>query len=280
MRHQPSFALVTLALVSGCSQPPTAVAPAAPAGPPVVATSGSPAAVPPQLLVAPTPSASPMALPTPTPSPGLHEGFEDTAVGSVPADFVDVATEEAAPAWVYQGNWKVAADEKGNHVLLHDDVREQPAVSFMRYRGAALGKPNGAMPASYYAEVAMRPIRSPINYPPTGDQGVQFYFLAYNQYLEVVVKPDMLEIWECNGGEPKTAKGWKRLWNQSLATKAGDVRHVGALVDTKAASFTAYLDGKPQGSVQSELLGPKPAYLALRGIGNVVSFDDLVVEPR
>jgi hypothetical protein len=280
MRHQSTVAIAVLALASGCSQPPSAVAPGQPAQPPVVTTSGSPVGQS-QLLVAPVPSASPSPSPTPTTRPGVHVDFEDTAAGAVPADFVDVATEGSLPAWVYKGNWKVQADDKANHVFLHDDVREQPAVSFMRYRGAGMGTANGAMPATYYAEVAMRPIRSPINYPPTGDQGVQFYFLAYNQYLEVVVKPDMLEIWECNGGEPKTAKGWKRLWNESLITKAGDVRHVGALVDTKAGSFTAYLDGKPHGSVQSDLLGPtKQAYVALRGIGNVVSFDDLAIEPR
>ncbi|MDB5101011.1 MAG: hypothetical protein JWM80_5432 [Cyanobacteria bacterium RYN_339] len=273
MRHQ-TVALIALALVSGCSQPPTAAVPV----PPVVTTSGSPVAGPQMLLTAP----SPLPTPTPTPTPlRLRLGFEDTPTGSVPADFVDVATEVAAPpGWVYQGNWKVAPDEKGNAVFLHDDVREQPAVSFMRYRGTALGKPNGELPATYYAEVAMRPIRSPINYPPTGDQGVQFYFLKYNQYLEVVVKPDVLEIWECNGGEPKTAKGWKKLWGEALATKAGDVRRIGALVDTKAGNFTAYLDGKPRGAVQSTLLGSQPAWLTLRGIGNVVSFDDLVVEPR
>jgi hypothetical protein len=206
--------------------------------------------------------------------------FEDLAVGSVPADFVDVTTEETTPSWVYPGHWAVAADEHGNKVFMHDDVRQQPAVSFQRYRGTALGKPNGQLPEVYYAEVAMRPIRSPYNYAPTGDQGVQFFYLKYDTYLEVVIKPTSIEIWEANGAVPRSTQGWKRLWGQSLATAAGDVRRIGALVDMKAGTFTAYLDGKPLQTVKSDLLTPRPAYLALRGIGNVVSFDDMTIEER
>jgi hypothetical protein len=273
------MALATaLLLLAGCQTPAQPrLAPGA-TGAPGGAASAPPSA---ELLPSPSPTATPTPAPTPTPSPArLKTGFEDVPAGQVPPDFVDVASEKTVPAWVYPGNWKVATDERNNKVFLHDDVREQPAVSFMRYKGAALGKPNGQLPEVYYAEVAMRPLRSPNNYPPTGDQGVQFYYLDYNRYVEVVVKPDQIEIWECNGGEPKTTKGWKRLWGQSLTTKAGDVRRVGALVDAPNGAFSAYLDGQPLQTIHSDLIKPQAAWLALRGIGNTVSFDDLLVEPR
>lgn len=270
-------AAVVLA-TTGCSQvaglsprPPIAGTPA----PEPISSSGTPR----QVTTAPTPTPEPTPVPSPTPAV-LRADFEQEAPGSVPADWVDVTGEGNLPAWVYAGKWGVAADERGNQVLLHDDVREQPAVSFLRYRGGALGRPNGEVPPRYYAEVAMRPIRSPINYPPTGDQGVQFYYVSHNVYLEVVVKPDQLEVWECKGGEPKTTKGWKKLWGEALSTKAGDVRQVGALVDVPAGTFTAYLDGKAKTPVKSEILVARPAWVALRGIGNVVSFDNLLVEPR
>jgi hypothetical protein len=245
--------------------------------------------LPTQPTVSPEPSGSvldvssprPSASPSPTPAAKRYfTDFESATLGSVPADFVDVTTEETVPAWVYKGNWAVTADEAGNKVLMHDDVRQQPAVSFQRYRGTALGSANGRVPDLYYTEVAMRPIRSPHNYTPTGDQGVQFYYLKYDTYLEVVVKPTFIEIWEANNAEPKTTKGWKRLWGQALNTKGGDVRKIGALVDVKAGTFTAYLDGKPLSTVKSDILKPQAAYVALRGIGNVVSFDDFLIEAR
>jgi len=96
----------------------------------------------------------------------------------------------------------------------------------------------------------------------------------------VIVKPDQIEIWECNGGVPNSSKGWKRIWGKALVTAGGDVRKIGALVDTKAGTFTAYLDGKPLHTAPSTLLKPQPAWLALRGIGNVVSFDNLLIEAR
>lgn len=214
---------------------------------------------------------------TPAP-PMLLESFEDAPLGAAPTDWVDVATETTVPPWVYAGNWRVVQNEDGNHVFLHDDVREQPAVSFQRYRGSALGTENGVLPMRYHAEVAMRPINSPYNYPPTGDQAVQFYFLATGRYLEVVIKPDQIEIWEADGAEPKTNKGWKRLYNKSLVTKAGDLRRIGAQVDAEAGTFEAWLDGERLTSVKSALIKPQPAWMTLRGIGNVVSFDDVRVE--
>lgn len=233
------------------------------------------------------PSLAPMVLPSeagtplPSPTPARYaQDFESLPVGAQPADFVDVASETSVPSWVYKGNWRVAADESGNHVLLHDAIRAQPAVTFYRYRGTALGLPNGQMPPVYYAEVVMRPIASPNNYPPTGDQGVQFYYLSVDTYLEVVIKPTQLEIWQAEGAVPKSTQGWTRLWGESLTTNGGDRRRIGALVNVPAGTFTAYLDGQPVHTVHSDLLKPQPSWITLRAIGNVVSFDDFKVEAR
>ncbi|HEY9722616.1 MAG TPA: hypothetical protein V6D47_11410 [Oscillatoriaceae cyanobacterium] len=239
----------------------------------------------------PSPGLAPMVLPTatdmpsPTSSPSPTTGryiqdFEALSVGAKPADFVDVASETSVPSWVYQGNWHVATDETGNHVLLHDAARQQPALSFYRYRGDALGLPNGQMPPVYYAEAVMRPISSPNNYPPTGDQGVQFYYLSVDTYLEVVIKPTQLEIWQAEGAAPKSTQGWTRLWAEDLTTNGGDRRRIGALVNVPAGTFTAYLDGKPLHTVKSDLLKPQPSWITLRAIGNVVSFDNLLIEKR
>ena len=254
-------------ILSACQQSPVPTQP----GP----VTSSPA----QSQVNPTPTPPPVASPTPVPG-RFFTDFEADAVGTVPADWVDVTTEETTPSWVYAGNWAVASDERGNRVLLHDDVRQQPAVSFVRYRGAALGTPNGQVPNVYYTEVAMRPIKSPHNYTPTGDQGVQFFYLKHDTYLEVVIKPTHIEVWEADAAEPKTTKGWKRLWGQAMTTKGGDLRKIGALVDLNAGTFTAYLDGKALTTVKSDLLKPRPAWVALRGIGNVVSFDEVLIEKR
>lgn len=278
MRHARVRVLVPLAalLLVACQAPSTA-----PSGhlkspgksPTATAASGMPDATGPTAgLGLPAPTVTP-------PPPMLLETFEDVPLGEVAAGWVDVATETTVPAWVYPGNWRVVADDAGNRVFLHDDVREQPAVSFQRYRGEALGSADGLLPTRYHAEVAMRPIRSPHNYPPTGDQAVQFYYLGTGRYVEVVIKPDQLEIWEADGAEPRTSKGWKRLYNKALATSGGDLRRIGARVDVEAGTFEAWLDGERLTSVKSALIKPQPAWITLRGIGNVVSFDDVRVEP-
>ena len=279
MRHARARVLLPLVamLLASCEATmPVTPPPAAGAGmaPTATASSGRPGSADPAPALAglPAPSVAPK-------PPGLLERFEEAALGDVPRDWVDVATEGPVPAWVYAGNWRVVEEAGGNRVFLHDDVREQPAVSFQRYRGDAFGTSNGELPKRYYSEVAMRPIRSPHNYPPTGDQAVQFYYLGTGQYLEIVIKPDQFEIWEADGAEPKTAKGWKRLYNKSLMTKGGDLRRIGALVDVDAGTFEAWLDGEKLTSVRSALIKPQPAWLTLRGIGNVVSFDDVKVEP-
>jgi len=284
--------LAVAAVVAACGAPSTGV--------PVTAKPSSEAALPPlpvtsvpisgwaglgqpvEPLPAPvaTGEASSAPAEAPTPTPRLHEGFEQVPLGAQPADWVDVASEAKLPSWVYPGNWRVVEADGGNRVFLHDDLRVQPAVSFQRYRGTALGTPNGVLPGKYWAELDMKPIRSLYNYPPTGDQGAQLYYVDHAHYVEVVLKPDQLEIWEADGGEPRSIKGWKRLWHRQMRNPAGTARRIGAVVDTQAGTFEAWLDGQPLATVSSPVIKPGPAWLALRGIGNVVSFDEVVIEPR
>lgn len=208
------------------------------------------------------------------PSP-VRFSFTADAPGSVPADWVDVTEEGTWPAWVYRGKWGVEPDENGNAVLMHRDIRRQPAVSFLRYRGAAWQTPDGQVPTRYRAEMSMRPLESPHNYPPIGDQGVQFFYRSPSEYLEIIVKPTAIEVWEARQGVPQSGAGWYKLWERPLITRAGDVRRIGAVIDRQALTLTALLDGVELTTVRSESLREGPAWLALRGIGNVVSFDDI-----
>lgn len=285
--HQARLALPILiaTLVAACGAPSVGVP--VPATPPERPTSQAMPSVQPvtPMPVAgrsdfggPTPYTAPSS--TPTPEPRLRADFEAVPLGSQPDDWVDVATEKTVPAWVYAGNWRVVEAEGGNRAFLHDDVRVQPAVSFQRYRGTALGTKDGLLPAKYWTELDMKPIRSPHNYPPTGDQGVQLYYADYNRYVEIVLKPDQIEVWEADNAEPRTTKGWKRLWNRQTTNPVGTARRVGALVDTVAGTFETWIDGEKMSTVKSAVIKPQPAWLALRGIGNVVSFDNVVIEPR
>lgn len=263
------WSLVPIALLLAACHPSGTVTPPAPSVPFTPREYDNP------------PAASPAPSPTPTPKPRYDEDFERLAVGSTPADFVDVTSEEKTPEWVYAGNWKITQEATGRRALLHEDLRPQPAVSFLRYRGKALGTTNGQLPPVYYAEVDMRLIQNgPGNYAPTGDQGTPFYYLNHTTYLEVVIKPDLIEIWEANNAQPKTNNGWTRLWHKALVTRANDVRRIGALVDVPAGTFTAYLDGEALSTVKSPLLKAQPAWFTLRGIGNIVSFDRVTIEPR
>lgn len=234
----------------------------------------------PPLPVAPPARTTPVSRQATPEPPPKRVALDFEALEADAVDLVDPSTEGEVPAWVYPGNWRVVEEEGGNHVLLHDDMREKPGVSFRVYRGKALGTPDGALPAAYDAAVTMHLRGSKYNYPPTGDQGVQFFYQGPGTYLEVVVKPNLVEIWQADHAEPKSMAGWQRLWHQPMNTVEGDRRRIGARVDRRAGTFTATLDGKDLATVSSTLLaGDRPAWVALRGIGNVVSFDDLAVTP-
>jgi hypothetical protein len=216
----------------------------------------------------------------------LRLDFEKDAVGTLPADWIGVRAELAAqgktvPSWLYDGTWEVAAVNRPpiqGKVLRQTEKQPEPWVSFVRYRGKHFG-PNGQMPMRYRFEVSQQPIASPYNLPPTGDQGVQPYYLDADHYLEVVNTPRDLQVWYCDGGKPMNGRGWKRLYNRPVTTQPGDVRRVGGIVDVANKSFVLLYDGKPEATLQVPDLDPsRPHFMALRSIGNEVNFDDLEVE--
>ncbi len=231
--------------------------------------------------------ASPEPRLTQTPSARmLRLDFEQASVGVLPADWVGVRAEMLAqgktpPAWLYDGTWEVASVNRSpirGKVLRQTEKRPEPWVSFVRYRGTQFG-PNGQMPMRYRFEVSQQPIESPYNLPPTGDQGVQPYYLDVDHYLEVVNTPRELQVWYCDGGQPMNGRGWKRLFNRSMATQPGDVRRVGGIVDVSSKTFVLMVDGKIEATMPVPDLDPsKPHYMALRSIGNEVNFDDVEVE--
>lgn len=235
------------------------------------------------------PQASSPPSPTPAPPSRYRQDFEAMSPGSLGTDspFVDVRDElvsrgETPPTWLYSGGWEIADVDtvalKGR-VLRQTKVQERPPIALLRYRGSFYGQADGEMPARYRMEVTQQPMRSPYNLPPTGDQGVQPYYLDANHYVEVVTTPSQLQLWVCDGGAPDSAAGWTKVWSEDLGTKAGDVRRVGALVDLKARKFTLLYDGQTKAEATVNLIDPdRKAYVALRAIGNEVNFDDFELE--
>jgi hypothetical protein len=220
------------------------------------------------------------------PSRLLRLDFEGDALGSLPADWIGVRAEmqargETLPAWLYDGTWEVARVDRPplqGQVLRQTQTRPEPWVSLVRYRGGFFG-PDGKLPMHYRFEVTQQPVSSPYNLPPTGDQGVQPYYLDADHYLEVVNTPGELRVWVCDGGQPMSARGWKMLFTRSLPTRPGDARRVGGIVDVARRTFVLYYDGKPLTTLQVPDIDPtRPHFMALRSLGNEVNFDDLEVE--
>lgn len=227
------------------------------------------------------------------PSPDLQasyrQDFEQMPVGSLgsEAPFVDVRDElvargETPPSWLFSGSWEIADVDTAqlkSRVLRQTKVQERPPITLLRYRGTFYGQDDGAMPAHYRMQVTQQPIRSPYNLPPTGDQGVQPYYLDANHYVEVVTTPSQLQLWVCDGGVPDSSTGWTKVWAQDLGTKAGDVRRVGAEVDVATRKFKLLYDGQPMAEATLDLIDPsRTHYVSLRAIGNEVNFDDFELE--
>lgn len=187
----------------------------------------------------------------------------------------DVRNDGYNYPWLMPGNWSI---EDGR--LVHRDLRPQPALSFRRYSGTMFG-PNGALPNRYKAEVTLTfdsSFEAPNAYPPTGDQGTPFYYIDPTHYVEVLIKPNLFEVWECDGGQPEKNGGWRRLYYEDLTTGKGDRRTLGVNVDSANHSMEVFLDGSRKASVTSALIDTRVHYLALRAAGNVVSYDNLSIE--
>ncbi|MDB5101841.1 MAG: mycodextranase [Cyanobacteria bacterium RYN_339] len=231
----------------------------------------------------PMPTPVPVGTPTPLPTPlppatgSLLETFEGVPLGSAPSTFVDPLDEGFAFSWMPRVRWHVE-NQGGSKQFLHDGLNTQAVLSFRRYRGTAFGA-NGVLPARYFAQVAVTPLKT-LTLPPTGDQGTQVYYLNPTHYVEVLIKPTLFEVWQCNNGQPFSSAGWSRLYFTSSTTASGQRRVLGATVNTGTHQLTAFLDGVQKTTLTAALIQATPHWLALRGTGNVVAHDDLRIEPR
>ena len=253
----------------------------APAGAtlPVVSPAPTPAPTP-APSVTPTPVPSVALLPSPTPSPpGVWvRNFDTDSLGSQPSDFIDALDEGYSYAWMPRVPWRVNS-VNGSRQYVHDGLANMAFLGFQRWRGTALGTPDGRLPDRYFTELDVTPLRS-YTYAPTGDQGTQVYYLDPLNYLEVLIKPDFFEVWSATDAAPFQSRGWSRLFWSATRTVAGQTRRLGADVDARNGRMRVFVDGAELATVSSPLLTTQPHWYALRGAGNIVAHDNIRIERR
>lgn len=251
---------------------------------PLASPSPTPTATPSAASPAPTPVSTPSPSPTPgvpaSPSPtGVwRRNFETDAFGSDPTDFVDPLDEGYAYPWMPRVPWRINA-VNGSRQYVHDGLANLAFLSFRRWRGNALGTPDGRLPERYFTELDVTPLRS-YTYAPTGDQGTQVYYLDPLNYLEVLIKPDFFEVWSATNAAPFQSRGWSRLYWSPMRTAAGQLRRLGAEVDARNGWMRVLVDGAELATVRSAVLTPQPHWYALRGAGNIVAHDNIRIERR
>ncbi|HEY9856154.1 MAG TPA: hypothetical protein V6D05_10475 [Stenomitos sp.] len=246
-----------------------------------------------------------MASPTPAPSgpPGVpsdwptrvgtagtfSEDFEGAAANL--ADWKDPKADDGhTQSWLYSGTWNIvpavvgrapgtlAPRSTGTRALEHNDMRPQPALSFRRYAGTAFGTPDGELPNRYSVQLQVTPLNSRDDFfPPIGDQGTPVYYLDPQHYVEVLIKPDKFEVWECNGGEPTKWRGWKPLFQEDATHSARVTYSLGAEVDATTGTIRVYKNGAFRREVKSDIVKPYTHYFALRAGSNQVQFDNIVI---
>lgn len=249
----------------------------------------------PKFVASPTPAPS-----GPPPVPNDWPKLVGTS-GSMTADF-DAASATLADwkdpkaddghdeSWLYSGNWSLVAavgrtgsgsvgiEPPSGRALEHNDMRPQPALSFRRYAGKAFGTPDGELPNRYTVQWQVTPINSRDDFfPPIGDQGTPVYYLDPQHYVEVLIKPDKFEVWECNGGEPLKWRGWRPMFEEDATHSAGVTYTLGAEVDSTKGTIRVYKNGQFKREVKSDIVKPYTHYFALRGASNRVQFDNIVL---
>ncbi|MEB3327722.1 MAG: discoidin domain-containing protein [Candidatus Sericytochromatia bacterium] len=233
--------------------------------------------------LSPSPTPSPASTPAPTATPPRVTApwlrhFEGDALGSDPVDFVDPRSEGFAFDWMPAVRWRVV-DHAGSRQYLHDGLANLAYLSFRRYRGGAFGTSDGRLPARYFTELDVTPLRS-YTYSPTGDQGTQVYYLDPTNYVEVLIKPTWYEVWVATNAPPFQSRGWSRLFASPVTTAAGQRRRLGAGVDCTTGQLEVFLEGTRVATLGVGMLTDRPHWLALRGAGNIVAHDNIRVEPR
>ena len=260
----------------------------------------------------PTPTEKPQfvaaPIPTPTPPPPVPANwpkvlgksgnyFEDFSEANVNlADWKDPRKDDGyKQPWLYSGNWYIApayqlsppAIDVGDSSILaigkrafeYNDMQPQPALSFRRYAGKAFGTPDGQLPARYSVSLRVTPIASREDfYPPVGDQGTPVYYLDPQHYVEVLIKPDTFEVWQCNGSAPLKWRGWRMLYQADATHSAGVPVQLGADVNSNDGTIRVYQNGQFMREVKSSIVKPYTHYFALRAGSNHVQFTDIQIQ--
>lgn len=213
----------------------------------------------------------------------LVEDFEPRT-GSWPRGWKDVRQEsiQGLWPWLQSGLWSLAptlVPGTRGQSLEFRDLRAQPVLTFRRWAGQAFGTPDGQLPGRYRVTLTVLPIEARSDFfPPTGDLGVPVYYVDPIHYVELLVKPDRFQIWECQGGEPQKWRGWRMLHEEDATFSARVPIRMTAEIDSWRGSLLCTSPARSPVEVQSPVIVPKAHHFALRAASSRVQFDDVVIE--
>lgn len=293
-----ALAVMATSLLFGCNQPSGV-------GPPAQE----------QILPDPQPADRPW-IPTPTPAPSppppvpadwpklLGQGgsySEDfSAARNTWGDWKDAKKDDGyTQSWLGSGTWYVAsayraplpqptsamtvsaaiAPAANERAIEFNDMRPQPYLCFRRYAGKAFGTDNGELPANYTMSLDVTPLESREDfYPPVGDLGVPVFYLDPQHYVELLIKPDHFQVWECNGGIPLGWRGWRQLYEEVASISVGVPYSMGATVNSNDGTMQVYFNGRMRREVKSPIIKPYTHYAALRAGSNHVQFTNIQIQ--
>lgn len=305
-----ALAFTALSVLIGCTQAPLSPPPAQDRTDPDTGPADKPKFVANPTPTPPPPPGVPSDWPKMMGKGGRY--FEDfSGIAASWRDWKDAKKDDGYnQPWLFSGNWYVATAyvappsaaqpsrttdyqrdpfaEMGSSSILpaataraieFNDMRPQPALSFRRYAGKAFGTDNGELPANYQVSFQVTPLESRDDFfPPIGDLGTPVYYLDPQHYVEVLIKPDKFEVWECNGGEPLKWRGWRQLYEEAASTSAGVPYSMGATVNSNDGTMQVYFGGQMRREVKSTIIKPYSHYVALRAGSNHVQFTSINIQ--
>ncbi|MBU6427823.1 MAG: hypothetical protein KGR26_02315 [Cyanobacteria bacterium REEB65] len=177
--------------------------------------------------------------------------------------------------WVVPGQWSVASGATlglSGHIVEQSEVRPDPVESFVHPSGMDGGK----LPEHYRVSVLAL-----AGAAPRGREAALLgWFQDVTHFVELVAKPDGVEVWQADGAIPDHSEGWTRLWRKDLPTPDGQARTLGLEVDAQSGLLGIFVDGSRLGEAQAPLIpSSEPDHtLALRATGGPVYYGNLAVE--
>lgn len=203
------------------------------------------------------------------------------ATSGQPGDFRD-ATEDVhpVPAWLYPGQWALQSGAPGftGGVYHQDETGPYPHVSIRRYAGSAFAA-DGGLPTRYRIAGAVQPFAMTDHAPPIGENGFLVFYRNPKTYVELVVSGGNVAVWSCDDAGPDGSAGWTGHHWFGHTTRAGDVCHLEAEIDTAAHTLTYWVEGQKAATLTIPLLTDAPGHtFALRSIGNKITFGDLRID--